>query len=191
LLSPVAPQLTVHSDSDLFPEEPFERVVVQTLARSVGLTMAAAEKSATSTNPDFEPFQQAVAGGVSANLCEGIAGFFATVEPTAIELSVAWALKQLLFLVYPRMCGIGTANGGARHAQTARAGEHEAALSYRRLIFNPDFSRSSSASKSPDDGVVGILTTNTISLFCLIFSSTSAKSSKLSLEISDPSPSFG
>jgi hypothetical protein len=35
-----------------------------------------------------------VAGGVSANLCEGIAGFFATVEPTAIELSIAWALNR-------------------------------------------------------------------------------------------------
>jgi hypothetical protein len=94
LLSPVAPQLSFHSDNDLFPEDPFERVVVQTLARAVGLTMAAAEKSATATKPDFEPFQQAVSGGVSANLCEGIAGFFATVEPTAIEMSVAWALNR-------------------------------------------------------------------------------------------------
>lgn len=94
LLSPVAPQLNVHSESDLFPDEPFERTVVQTLARSVGLTMAAAEKSATSTEPNFEPFQQAVSGGVSANLCEGIAGFFNTADPTAIELSVAWALNR-------------------------------------------------------------------------------------------------
>jgi hypothetical protein len=37
------------------------------------------------------------------------------------------------------------------------AGEHEEASFYRRLIFNPEFSRSSSASKSPGDGVVGIL----------------------------------
>jgi hypothetical protein len=94
LLSPVAPQLSFHSDSDLFPEAPFERAVVQTLARAVGLTMAAAEKSATAASPNFEPFQHAVSGGVSANLCEGIAGLFATVEPTAIELSVAWALNR-------------------------------------------------------------------------------------------------
>jgi hypothetical protein len=62
---------------------------------------------------------------------------------------------------------------------------------YRRLIFDSDFSRSSSANKSPVNGAVGILITNTISLFCFIFSSTSAKSSKLSLEISDPSSLLG
>src|ERR1035437_10442241 len=71
------------------------------------------------------------------------------------------------------------------------AGEHEEASFYRRLIFNPEFSGSSSASKSPDDGAVGILITNTISLFCFIFSSTSAKLWMLPLKISDASPSLG
>ena len=94
LLSPVAPQLTFHSDTDLFPEEPFERRVIQTLARSVRLAVGAAESSATATTPDFRPFQDAVIGGVSANLCEGIAGLFTATDPASVELSIAWALSR-------------------------------------------------------------------------------------------------
>lgn len=92
LLSPVAPQLTPHGDTDLFPEEPFERRVVQTLARSVRLAVGAAESSVTGA--DFSPFQEAVAGGVSANLCEGIAGLFAAADPASVELSISWALNR-------------------------------------------------------------------------------------------------
>jgi hypothetical protein len=94
LLSPVAPQLTFHSDTELFPEEPFERKVVQTLARSVRLAVGAAQTSATATTPDFSPFQEAVAGGVSANLCEGIAGLFTASDAAAVELSISWALNR-------------------------------------------------------------------------------------------------
>jgi hypothetical protein len=94
LLSPVAPQLNLHSDTDLFPEEPFERRVVQTLARSVRLAVSAAENALTAATPNFRPFQDAVAGGVSANLCEGIAGFFSESDPASVELSVAWALNR-------------------------------------------------------------------------------------------------
>jgi hypothetical protein len=94
LLSPVAPQLTPHSDTDLFPEEPFERRVVQTLARSVRLAVGAAESSVTGPAPDFSPFQNAVAGGVSANLCEGIAGLFSAADPATVELSISWALNR-------------------------------------------------------------------------------------------------
>ena len=94
LLSPVAPQLTLHSDTELFPEEPFERRVVETLAHSVRLAVGAAARAATATNPDFRPFQEAVAGGVSANLCEGIAGLFSTSEATSVELMISWALNR-------------------------------------------------------------------------------------------------
>jgi hypothetical protein len=93
-LSPVAPQLTLHSETDLFPEEPFERRVVQTLGKSVRLAVGAAEISATGNTTDFRPFQTAVAGGVSANLCEGIAGLFAATDPTSVELSISWALNR-------------------------------------------------------------------------------------------------
>lgn len=91
ILSPVAPQLTFHSDTDLFPPEPFERSVVRKLAGSVELTMLAAELSG---GEDFEPFQSSVEGGVSANLCEAIGGFFGTVDASAIDLSVAWSLSR-------------------------------------------------------------------------------------------------
>ncbi|RTL77541.1 MAG: hypothetical protein EKK36_01985 [Bradyrhizobiaceae bacterium] len=94
LLSPSAPQLSAHSDTELFPEEPFERLVVRTLFSSVELATMAAEITATADRPDFEPFQSAVVGGVSANLCEGIAGFFTTIEASTIDLSVAWALNR-------------------------------------------------------------------------------------------------
>ena len=94
LLSPVAPQLAAHSDTDLFPEEPFERRVVQTLGRSVRLAVGAAVSSAAGSEPDFRPFQHAVAGGVSANLCEGLAGLFAAADPAAVELSISWALNR-------------------------------------------------------------------------------------------------
>lgn len=94
LLSPSAPQLSAHSDTDLFPEEPFERLVIRRLVESVELATIAAEITATADRPDFETFQSAVEGGVSANLCEGIAGFFATIEASTIDLSVAWALNR-------------------------------------------------------------------------------------------------
>lgn len=92
ILSPVAPQLNAYSETELFPQEPFERQVVRTLARSVNLAIHAAEQSATET--DFTPFQDAVEGGVSANLCEAIAGFFKIGDPVSIGLSVAWAQNR-------------------------------------------------------------------------------------------------
>jgi hypothetical protein len=94
ILSPVSPQLNFHSETDLFPEEPFERSVVRTLSGSVELAMIAAEISATSASQDFEPFLSSVEGGVSANLCEAIAGFFGTIDASAIDLSVVWSLNR-------------------------------------------------------------------------------------------------
>ncbi|ANL70605.1 hypothetical protein AMC83_CH00571 [Rhizobium phaseoli] len=94
LLSPVTPQLNPYSETDLFPGEPFERQVVRTLARSIGLTVdAAAEASATGS---FEPFQSAVSGGVSANLCEAVTRLFKVGDPASIAVSVAWAQNRPL-----------------------------------------------------------------------------------------------
>lgn len=94
ILSPVAPQLNAYSETELFPEEPFERRVINTLAQSVNLAVSAAEQSATAIEPNFKPFQDAVNGGVSANLCEAIAGFFKIGDPVSITLSVAWAQNR-------------------------------------------------------------------------------------------------
>ncbi|MFK4503545.1 hypothetical protein ABIF86_007836 [Bradyrhizobium japonicum] len=94
ILSPVSPQLTFHSETDLFPSEPFERSVVKTLAGSVELAMGAAEAASTSADMSFLPFQASVGGGVSANLCEAILGLFGTVDASAIDLSIAWSLNR-------------------------------------------------------------------------------------------------
>jgi hypothetical protein len=92
MLSPVSPQFNAHSDTDLFPGDPFERQVVRTLIGAVGLTVEAAEVA--STTGTFTPFQDAVSGGVSANLCEALVGLFSVGEPVRMELSVAWALNR-------------------------------------------------------------------------------------------------
>lgn len=96
ILSPVAPQLAFHSDTELFPPDPFERSVVKMLTGSVDLAMLAAAVSATRVEQDFEPFLSSVEGGVSANLCEAIAGFFGTIDASAIDLTVAWSSNRPL-----------------------------------------------------------------------------------------------
>jgi hypothetical protein len=58
LLSPIAPQLNAHGDTELFPPEPFERQVIRTLARAVNCTVVAAERAATAPIPDFAPFSR-------------------------------------------------------------------------------------------------------------------------------------
>lgn len=88
ILSPVAPQLNPYGETELFPEEPFERNVIRTLTRSVGLAVEAASQ------PDFQPFRSAVAHGVSANLCEAISGLFKIGDPVSVAVSVAWSQNR-------------------------------------------------------------------------------------------------
>jgi hypothetical protein len=92
ILSPVAPLLNAYSDTDLFPGEPFEREVVKTLANSLNLAVSAAESS--SLQGDFAPFQDAVAGGVSANLCEAIAGLHEMSEANEIGITFTWSQNR-------------------------------------------------------------------------------------------------
>lgn len=94
ILSPVAPQITTYGEADLFPEEPFERRVIRTLTDALDKTVWAASAAATGPEPNFEPFQAAVEHGVSANLCEAIAGLFKLGHPTSISVSTAWALNR-------------------------------------------------------------------------------------------------
>lgn len=56
MLSPVAPQMNAYSDTNLFPEDPFERRVTRTLSRSIGLAVDAAAEASVSGR--FEPFQE-------------------------------------------------------------------------------------------------------------------------------------
>jgi len=94
MLSPVSPQFTMNTQRELFPTEPFERLVVQTLVGSVDLALTAAEASTIHPYLDFEPFLRSVEGGVSANLCEAITGLFRTLDANAIDLSIAWSVNR-------------------------------------------------------------------------------------------------
>ena len=96
LLSPVAPQLQPYSETNLFPEDPFERRVVKTLSSGIQSAISAAESSILSIDNTFSPFADAVQLGVSANLCESLVGFFEIQNSHEIEVSFGWAQNRPL-----------------------------------------------------------------------------------------------
>ena len=91
ILSPVAPALV--SDGELplglEPAEPYERQVTRTLAEGLAALEAAARQAASSGG--MGAFEQAVRLGVSANLCEAIAGLSAVSPGEGLDVSVAWS----------------------------------------------------------------------------------------------------
>jgi hypothetical protein len=92
ILSPVPPKLSTHGLGDPDDvEEPYERQVTVTLIRALASARAAAERASATGNLDH--FQQAVASGVSANLCEALVGLSASGgDPTIdLEVSISWA----------------------------------------------------------------------------------------------------
>jgi hypothetical protein len=93
VLSPVAPLLSMEEAGVFFPETeppPFERRVTETLLQGAEAARGAAmEAGATGI---LAPFEEAVARGASANLCDGLASMLLMDRPyAALELSVAWA----------------------------------------------------------------------------------------------------
>lgn len=101
LLSRVAPNLEATTPlptdnvTTLFPTEPFdttdpfERTVTKTLADALEATRTAAEYSAATGTIDY--FNQAVAKGVSANLCEAIVGMSESGGGQGLEIGLRWA----------------------------------------------------------------------------------------------------
>ncbi|WP_257457673.1 hypothetical protein [Archangium lipolyticum] len=87
--SPVPPTLA-HQGAPL-PEadEPFERRVISTLATSLAGAHRAAIRAASGAT--FQPFHDEVASGVSANLCEALAGLVARSGARTCEITVAEA----------------------------------------------------------------------------------------------------
>jgi len=77
ILSPVAPELRPAQQSLLpvEPEEPYERLVTRTLMVGLKALNAAARQAAA--DGKMTPFQEAVGRGVSANLCDAVAGLSA------------------------------------------------------------------------------------------------------------------
>lgn len=91
ILSPVAPALTPEGELplDLAPSEPYERQVTRTLAEGLAAMAQAARHAASSGG--MGAFEQAVSQGVSANLCEAVAGLSAVSPAEGLEIRIAWA----------------------------------------------------------------------------------------------------
>ncbi|HEX4710443.1 hypothetical protein [Phenylobacterium sp.] len=89
LLAPIPPQLAV-AQTALWPEledEPYERQVTRYLAD--GLVSAHAVINAINQGRGVEAFNEAVVRGVSANLCEAVAGIID--QSDGADISVTWA----------------------------------------------------------------------------------------------------
>lgn len=89
LLAPIPPQLQAPQQG-LFPsfeDEPFERQVTRRLADSLDALRGAVELAASGDGQGA--FERAVPNGVSANLCEAVAGLIA--QSSGIDISVTWA----------------------------------------------------------------------------------------------------
>lgn len=98
--SPVPPALR---DAQLFAgvqvDEPFEREVTKTLARGLAAASHAAERAVATA--DLAPFSDAVALGVSANLCEALAGLSRQTHAQNVTVTVNWSPSRELLEPLP------------------------------------------------------------------------------------------
>jgi hypothetical protein len=90
--SPVPPTLqgSLFAE-DYLPEsaEPFERRVAKTLMQAIAALREAADESAASG--DIRPFREAVAIGVSANLCDALVGLQEGSGSEWLDIGISWA----------------------------------------------------------------------------------------------------
>lgn len=91
ILSPVAPALILQPELplDAEPAEPFERQVTRTLAEGLAALEQASRQAAASGGMDA--FREAVQLGVSANLCDAVAGLAAVSPSEGLDVRVAWS----------------------------------------------------------------------------------------------------
>jgi hypothetical protein len=91
ILSPVAPALAPEGELplDLEPSEPYERQVTRTLAEGLAAMELAARDAAASGG--MGGFEQAVQRGVSANLCDAVAGLSAVSPGEGLDIRIAWS----------------------------------------------------------------------------------------------------
>ena len=91
ILSPVAPALAPEGELplDLEPPEPYERQVTRTLAEGLAAMEHAARQAASSGG--MAAFEHAVSLGVSANLCEAVAGLSAVSPADGLDIRIAWS----------------------------------------------------------------------------------------------------
>jgi hypothetical protein len=88
-LAPVPPQLQPALDSDwvAYEDEPYGRQVTRRLVAALNASRNAVETAASGDG--FKAFDDAVGAGVSANLCEAVAGLIE--QSGTVDISVAWA----------------------------------------------------------------------------------------------------
>lgn len=93
--SEVPPRLAVRDQPALIEiEEPFERRVMLTLAGAVAAARNAAQHAGATGN--WQPFTDAVRVGVSANLCDAIAGLAEDGGADSVAMSFSWAPGRAL-----------------------------------------------------------------------------------------------
>jgi hypothetical protein len=86
IISPVVPKL---APNDLFEtEEPFERRTVETLAKALHAAELACREVATTGQ--IQPMKDAVASGVSANLCEALITLYRASGERGVQFSFSW-----------------------------------------------------------------------------------------------------
>ncbi|MCB9554073.1 MAG: hypothetical protein H6705_19725 [Myxococcales bacterium] len=86
--SPVSPELQPSLDG-IDPEPPFERQVLLTLGR--GLQAARRAAGAAAAANDISPFVDAVPEGLTANLCDAVAGLIEPFDRAHLDVSIGFA----------------------------------------------------------------------------------------------------
>jgi hypothetical protein len=87
ILSPVAPSLDQAGGGPV--EEPFERRVTTTLARATSAALHAAEVAGSTG--ELQPFLDATRLGVSANLCDALAGLVLETGAESLAVRLRWS----------------------------------------------------------------------------------------------------
>jgi hypothetical protein len=108
ILSPVAPALAPEGELplDLEPSEPYERQVTRTLVEGLAAMELAARDAAASGG--MGGFEQAVQRGVSANLCDAVAGLSAVSAGEGLDIRIAWSRTRPVTNTVPSRVFLGS-----------------------------------------------------------------------------------
>jgi len=108
ILSPVAPELVAECQLplDLEMPEPYERQVTRTLAEALAAMAQAARQAASSGG--LAAFEQAVTQGVSANLCDAVAGLSAVSTADGLDIRIAWSRTRPTASTVPSRIVLGS-----------------------------------------------------------------------------------
>lgn len=108
ILSPVAPALAPEGELplDLAPSEPYERQVTRTLAEGLAAMEQAARDAAASGS--MGGFAHAIQRGVSANLCDAVAGLSAVSPGEGLDIRIAWSRTRPVTNTVPSRVFLGS-----------------------------------------------------------------------------------